>query len=200
EIRYTIDGTAPTATHGTAIASGGTFNVSSTTTVKFVAVDNAGNVESPVNSQTISIDKVAPTVQSISRVDTNTTNASAVHWTVKFSKNVSGVDATDFSLVNGGLGGSPAITGVAGAGDSYTVTASTGSGSGTLGLNLVDDDSIKDSAGNKLGGAGTGNGNFTGQSYSIDKTAPTVSSINRAVSNPTNAASVSWTVTFSESV
>src|SRR5439155_14700955 len=122
EIRYTIDGTAPTATHGTAIASGGTFTVSSTTTVKFVAVDNAGNVESPVNSQTISIDKVAPTVQSISRVDTNTTNASAVHWTVKFSKNVSGVDATDFSLVNGVLGGSPAITGVASAGDSYTVT------------------------------------------------------------------------------
>src|SRR5438552_14086791 len=40
---------------------------------------------------------------------------------------------------------------------------------------------------------------FTGQVYTVDKTAPTVSSINRADTNPTNASSVHWTVTFSES-
>jgi hypothetical protein len=34
--------------------------VSTTTTVKSVAIDNAGNVESPVNSKAISIDKVNP--------------------------------------------------------------------------------------------------------------------------------------------
>src|SRR5205814_4154390 len=34
----------------------------------------------------------------------------------------------------------------------------------------------------------------------IDKTAPTVSSINRADATPTNASSVHYTVTFSESV
>jgi hypothetical protein len=57
------------------------------------------------------------------------------------------------------------------------VAASTGTGNGTLGLNLVDDDSITDSAGNKLGGTGTsgaGDGSFTGEVYTIDKTAPTV--------------------------
>jgi hypothetical protein len=78
------------------------------------------------------------------------------------------------------------------------VTASTGSGSGTLGLNLVDDDSIADLAGNVL--AGAANGSFTGQVYTFDRTAPTVVSINRAASSPTNAASVTWTVTFSEPV
>src|SRR5207253_210067 len=75
-----------------------------------------------------------------------------------------------------------------------------GTGNGTLGLNLVDNDSIADGTGNKLGGTGTGNGNFTGQTYAVDKTAPTVSSINRAGGNPTNSASVQYTVTFSESV
>jgi large repetitive protein len=40
----------------------------------------------------------------------------------------------------------------------------------------------------------------TSYSWVIDRTAPTVLSINRAGANPTNAASVSWTVTFSESV
>jgi hypothetical protein len=40
----------------------------------------------------------------------------------------------------------------------------------------------------------------TSYTWTIDTTPPTVSSINRANASPTNAASVSWTVTFSESV
>ena len=54
----------------------------------------------------------------------------------------------------------------------YTVTASTGTGSGTLGLNLTDDDTIVDALANPLGGSGAGNGAVTGQIYTIDKTAP----------------------------
>jgi hypothetical protein len=199
EIRYTTDGSTPTATNGTPIASGGTFTVSSTTTVKFVAVDNAGNVESPVNSQTINIDKVAPIVQSMNRAGASPTNAASVDWTVKFSKSVTGVDSTDFELANSGLGGSPAITNVTGSGDTYTVTASTGTGDGTLGLNLVDNDSITDSAGNKLGGTGTsgaGDGSFTGQAYTIDRTAPTVTVT--APSSPQTASTIHFTATVSE--
>ena len=110
-----------------------------------------------------------------------------------------GIDAGDFTLAASGVSGA-SITGVTGSGTTYTVTAGTGTGGGTLGLNLVDNDTIVDAAGNKLGGTGTGNGNFTGPVFTIDKTAPTVSSINRVGSTPTNAASVQWTVTFSESV
>ena len=84
------------------------------------------------------------------------------------------VDATDFALANTGLSGSPVIASVSGGPSSYTVTASSGTGSGTLGLNLVDDDTIADGAGNKLGGTGAGNGNLTGQVYVIDRTPPTV--------------------------
>ena len=147
------------------------------------------------------IDLTPPTVSSIKcACGSNPTNASSIQWTVTFSESVTGVDSADFALVKTGLGGTPAITGVSGSGTTWTVTASTGSGSGTLGLNLVDNDTIVDAAGNKLGGTGTGNGSFTGQVCTIDRTAPTVVSIKRADPNPTNASSVHWTVTFSESV
>ena len=51
----------------------------------------------------------------------------------------------------------------------YTVTVGTGSLDGTIGLNLADDDSVADLIGNQLGGPGTGNGNLSGQVYTIDK-------------------------------
>jgi peptidoglycan/xylan/chitin deacetylase (PgdA/CDA1 family) len=57
QIRYTTNGTNPTATSGTVY--GGAFSVASTTTVKYIAIDNAGNVEA-VHSQPIQIDTVAP--------------------------------------------------------------------------------------------------------------------------------------------
>jgi hypothetical protein len=149
--------------------------------------------------QVYTVDKTAPTVSSIDRSDANPTGATSVHWTVTFSESVTGVSSSDFSLANTGLT-SPSISGVSGSGSTYTVTASTGSGDGSLGLNLSDDDSITDAAGNSLGGTGTGNGNFTGQVYTVQKSAPTVSSIDRSDANPSNAATVHWTVTFSESV
>jgi hypothetical protein len=132
-------------------------------------------------------DSIAPTVSSINRASSNPTNTTGnVEWTVTFSENVTGVDTGDFALVNSGLGGSPTISSVTqGANASvYTVTASSGTDSGTLGLNLNDDDSIADGAGNKLGGTGTGtaggsetgNGSFTGEVYTIDRAAPTVTS------------------------
>jgi hypothetical protein len=124
-----------------------------------------------------------------------------VSWTVKFSESVSGVDAGDFALAVVGLGGSPAVTNVTGGGDTYTVTASTGTGSGTLGLNLVDNDSITDGVGNKLGGTGAGNGSFTGEVYTIDRAAPTVT-INQTATqtDPTSMAPIKFTVVFSEAV
>ena len=100
----------------------------------------------------------------IDRLDSSPTNAGSVRWTVTFSEAVTAVGSGDFALAQTGVSGA-SITSVSGSGASYTVTASTGSGDGTLGLNLVDDDSIVDAATNKLGGTGTGNGNLTGQPY-----------------------------------
>ena len=116
------------------------------------------------------------TVSSINRASADPTPpASAVSWTVTFSASVTGVDATDFVLVQAGGVSGASITGVSGSGTTWTVNANTGSGTGTLGLNLVDDDSIINGGGQPLGGAGAGNGNFTGQVYTVS--IPTLASV-----------------------
>lgn len=148
------------------------------------------------------VDNSAPTVSSINRVGASPTNATSVSWTVTFNESVTGVAAGDFSLAQTGVSGA-SITSITGGGTTWTVTANTGSGDGTVGLNLVDDDSILNLAGLPLGGAGAGNGDFTGQVYTIDKTSPMASIacvVACGAANPTSAATVQWTVTFSEVV
>lgn len=107
-----------------------------------------------------------PSVTSINRVDFNPARAGyAVSWTVLFNTPVTGVDATDFALIQTAGASGASISSVTGSGTTYTVTANTGS-AGTLGLNLVDNDSIV-SGSTALGGAGLVNGNFTGQTYTL---------------------------------
>jgi hypothetical protein len=98
------------------------------------------------------------TVTSIILAGTNPTNAASVSWTVTFGASVTGVTAGNFSLVNAGLGGTPAITSVTGSGTTWTVSASTGTGTGTLGLNMVNSTSVSPTVTNLP---------FTGQVYTI---------------------------------
>ena len=86
----------------------------------------------------------------------------------RWTTSVTGVGSSDFAAAASGLSGA-AVTNVTGSGTTYTVTLSSGTGNGTLGLNLVDDDSIIDAATNPLGGTGLGNGNFTGQTYTVNR-------------------------------
>lgn len=184
---------------GAADTSVGSFTVALAVSASGIR-DAAGNQSS--FSATAPTDAAAPTAQSITRLDSDPTNSASVRWTVTFSESVTGVGAADFSLVHtGGVTGEFVSTVGAGT-TSYVVTASTGTGtgSGTLGLNVLDDDTIVDALTNPLGGSGAGNGGFTGQTYTIDKTAPSVGSIARAAATPSNAAGVSWTITFSEIV
>ncbi|HUW63072.1 MAG TPA: immunoglobulin-like domain-containing protein [Candidatus Bathyarchaeia archaeon] len=126
-------------------------------------------------------DVTAPTVVSITRVHDTPTNRATVDYTVTFSEPVTGVDALDFTVpVTGSVtGASVSAVSADTLSAVRTVTVNTGAAGtfGTLGLNLVDNDSIVDAASNKLGGTGAGNGNFTGQVYDIDKIPPTSCSI-----------------------
>ena len=108
---------------------------------------------------------------SISRAGSNPTNSANVRFTVQFPDPVTGVDVTDFALFTSGVSDA-AITGVSGSGSTYLVTVDTGSGNGTIRLDLIDNDSIRNGANNPLGGSGAGNGNFThGKPYTVIKTA-----------------------------
>lgn len=122
-------------------------------------------------------DLTPPVVQSFSRLDPDPTAAASVRWQLVFSEAVTGVTLGDFVLAPGAALGGAALADVTGSGASWIVSAGTGSGSGTLGIALADDDSIVDGNGNPLGGTGTGNGDFSGEAYSVDRTPPQVSEL-----------------------
>jgi hypothetical protein len=138
--------------------------------------DSNGNAVTPVlpapgapgslsTFEDISIDTVAPVVSAIACAGPATTNSTILEYSVTFDKPVLGVAAADFTLAGVGVTGT--IVSVTGGGATYLVTVSGVSGAGTLGLNLLDNDSITDGAGNPLGGPGAGNGNFTGQAFNV---------------------------------
>ncbi len=142
------------------------------------------------------VDTTSPSVASIIRASANPTSAASVDFMITFSEAVKGVAVADFDLTTtGGVTGA-AVSGVSGGPTAYAVTVATGAGSGTLRLDLPATVTISDPAGNALNGLP-----YTdGEAYTIDKTAPTVVSILRADPNPTEATSVNFAVTFSESV
>jgi hypothetical protein len=149
----------------------------------------------------VTVETTAPTVTSSTRVNTTPSNAASVDFSVTFSEAVSGVDTSDFSLAtDAGLTGA-SITGVSGSGTAYTVSVSTGSGSGILRLDVLDNDSIADSASNPLGGSGLANGNFiTGETYTIDKTVPTAGSLVATNITTSGSTTYSFMVSFSDNL
>ena len=166
------------------------------------ATDIAGTANQASTSidNSVTFNPTTPTVTGILRGSFNPTNAATVVFTVTLSEDVSGLDSADFALaVGGGLTGA-SITGVTGSGTTYVVTVSTGSGSGTLGLNLVDDDSVRGViSGVALGGAGAGNGNFTGEVYTVDRIPPT-GSLQPLVPVVKGSAFYTFTVVYTDNV
>ena len=156
----------------------------------------------PLTSVAYTIDKdapTAPTVSSISLAGKSPTSASSVAWTITFSEPVTGLTAANLQLVPTGLSGSgdiqvtPASTALTA---TWTVTASTGNGTGTLGLNMVNSTNVQDANSQAV----TNVPFTTGGVYTIDRTAPALQSITRADANPTQLPQVHWTVRFSEPV
>ncbi|WP_419189032.1 SdrD B-like domain-containing protein [Stieleria marina] len=144
-----------------------------------------------------------PDALSIVRADANPTNDAQVAFDVTFDESVSGVDATDFAIAASGPTGAT-VSGVSGSGSTYQIVVSTGSGDGSVRLDLIDNDSIVNGQNKSLGGNGTtGNqdGSFTtGESYTIDKTVPTTSGATLVGTPSALDAVVDFNITFSESV
>lgn len=152
QVLYVESGTgangACTAGAGARTAAGATGNVTATWTA--TVVGSGGIV--------LALKPAPPSVISINRADPDPTTAASVSWTVTFNTSVTGVSSSNFTLVNSGLGGAPAITAVGGSGTTWTVTASTGTGTGTLGLNMANATGVSPAI------SGTP---FTGQVYSV---------------------------------
>jgi len=96
------------------------------------------------------IDRTAPTVLSILRLDPDPSAEPEVGYAVTFSEPVTGVDAADFEVVGFAGNSGASVKSVSGSGDSYVVTVQTGTGGGRLRLNASASDWIWDAAGNLL--------------------------------------------------
>ena len=108
---------------------------------------------------TLQVDTIAPTV-SLALVGASTQIAgTALQYSVKFSEPVTGVDSSSFSLSTTGVSGAAisSVTLTDSVHNIYTVNVSSGTGFGTVGLNITGAN-VRDLAGNGLGG-----GNFAAQ-------------------------------------
>ena len=111
--------------------------------------DQSGNA-GVSGDDTVVIDRVSPTVMSVVRANADYTNAGTVDFTVTFSEDVAGVDVdgSDFRLVASVVDAT--IESVSGSNSVYTVTVSTGTTGGVIGLVLGTVPTIQDAAGNDL--------------------------------------------------
>jgi len=146
---------------------------------------------------TFNVDRLDPTVASIVRNSATPSNATSVSFTVTFSEPITGTGLANYTVATTGgqIGASHGAP--VGSGDTYTVSVLTiDNATGTIRLDLSSTaPSITDALGNALTATFA-----TGETYSIDRLDPVVSSITRANPNPTNASSVDFLVTFSENV
>ena len=119
-----------------------------------VTAADSGNAGITGNTTTkvVNSSGVAPFVQSIDRTNPAgpVTNARVVTFTVTFSQVVVGVNLSDFALVLTGTATGTLTQVTPASGSVYTATVSSIKGIGTLGLNLVDNGSIFNVAGNHL--------------------------------------------------
>ncbi|MBB3018938.1 Ca2+-binding RTX toxin-like protein [Microvirga lupini] len=185
------DGETITLLSGTLQAASLTGNILNYTVdglAYWITVNGAASRIS-VADNVITFDNTAPFVASINRSNPSPTGSSLVNYTVTFSEGVSGVDASDFTLVTSGLSGA-FISQVTGSGSTYTVTVSLGSGNGTAQIRLNSGGTgISDAAGNLIAG-----GFSAGQVYTVDQLAPETTILSGP---PSLSNSSSGTFTFS---
>ncbi|MGI4874643.1 MAG: Ig-like domain-containing protein [Janthinobacterium lividum] len=212
----TYSGTAPAgstvtvfvdgASIGTTTATGGNFTLAQSTalgqgshTVYATAQTSGSSVSANSTTNTFTVDTTPPTVTSVNRQTpaATTTNATTLVFRVTFSEAVNGVSLGAFSLATSGTSGTIASVSTVST-SVYDVTVSSASGNGTLGLNVkTSGTGITDVAGNALSGGATG------QTYTLDQTAPTVTSLTSTAGSSGSSTSTSpfaFTVTFSEAV
>lgn len=182
--------------------------------------DNGANGGNDVNNSqfgyasavtvVLSIDATAPEVSSINRQTPAgaSTNATSVTYRATFSENVTGVDASDFTLTSTGTanGNISAVNPVSAS--VYDVTVNGISGNGTLRLDLNNAGTgIADDAANPIA-----SGYSAGQTYTLDTTPPALPAANivinnqsdphqviltftKALDNATLGAAIDWTLT-----
>ncbi|WP_119080661.1 Ig-like domain-containing protein [Chitinophaga alhagiae] len=134
-----------------------------------LAVNSKGEVfvgdgSSSTGGRLVKLSPPGIAVTGSTRAGTNPSNAATVHFTVTFSGAATNVTSSAFSLFTAGGITAASIASVTGIGNTYAVTVNTGSGDGTLRLDVT---------GNGMSNIVTNVPYALGETYTIDKTAPT---------------------------
>jgi hypothetical protein len=156
------------------------------------SVSNTGPASAATATTTITVDRTAPSVSSFTSAQSSPTNAASFTYTLTFSESVTGVAAGDFS--NTGTATGCSFAPGSDSGSSRTVTVS-GCSEGTVIPRFA-----ADGATDAVSNTGPSSAATATTTITRDTTAPSVSSFTSAQSTPTNAASFSFTLVFSESV
>ena len=151
------------------------------------------SIDGGLNGQVVAIDLTPPNLVGITRNSPATTAQTTVSFDVLFDSIVNGVDATDFNLLTTGTANG-SIQSITGSDDNYTVTVIGISGAGDLQLQLLDDGTITDIAGNPLATGGLS------ESYTIDQLPPEVLAIVRFDAEAVYGAPLRYIVSFNEAV
>jgi len=205
---YDTDGTTVV---GTGTATGGSYSITTTPlsagshTITAKATDAAGNTGVASGGLTVTIDTTSPAVSSVG-VPANGTYklGQALDFTVNFGESVH-LTGTPYIPITLSTGGTVNASYFSGDGTSaivfrYTIASGNLDADGVVvgaSINL-NGGTLKDTAGNDA--TLTLNSVGTTTNVLVDGVIPTVSSINRVSAANTNATSVQYTVTFSESV
>lgn len=160
--------------------------------------DVAGNGLNPsAASDSVTIDNTPPTRVSATTSEPDPTNATSIAYSYVFSEPVTGFDDpadTEFVLLSGSVTGG--VTQVhSDDATTFAVTLGNLAGDGEVRFR-VKNVAVSDLAGNSLTGP------TASDSRTIDQTAPTLSSItlDAAISDPTNAGTIAFDITFDETV
>ena len=189
KIYYTLNGKEPT-TNSTLYTK--PININKTTTLKFIAVDDAGNT-SPAQTEIYTIDTTQPTVTSVNPANNMVINTANKALVITFSEAIKAGSAfTSIKVTNpDGVKVNPLYKVISGKtltltrngyyinGLTYTITLPTGS--------------ITDTAGNTLATA------FTSK-FKIDTTQPKITSVNPRNNSSGFSLTAPITITFSENI
>lgn len=120
------------------------------------------------NNVSVFLNILPLSVSNILRADPNPAPVGSVDYIVTFTESVTGVDESDFTLTLSGTLTGTGISEISGSGKTYLVTVDSGTGYGTIRLDVLDDDTIHNSSGIPLGGVGLNNGDYQdGEVYDI---------------------------------
>jgi gliding motility-associated-like protein len=160
----TVSGLTPSVTYRIMVIEYNDGNLSNVAQyLTTAATNNPANITTRATLS--SIERTTPSV---------TVNTSSVVYSVNFSPTISGLSASNFSVSSTGITGA-SVTSVTGNANTYSVTVNTGNGDGSLTLNLANASGISPLLTNTLP--------FAGQSYTIDKTEPTLTSVTISSNN-----------------